>query len=114
MVGSLSARCLNCHMMRQSLVCHHVKIPVGLGSQHAQLSTPNPPGTQNLIITSEVPGVAQSVEHLTLDFCSGHDPRVVGSSPMSGSVLNVELARDPSLLPSAPLVHSLSLSLSHK
>ena len=35
---------------------------------------------------------AQSVELLTLDFRSGRDPRVVGSSPMSGSVLSVEPA----------------------
>jgi len=34
--------------------------------------------------------VAQSVEHLSLDFGSGHDPRVVGSSPTSGSALGVE------------------------
>ena len=31
--------------------------------------------------------VAQSAERPTLDFASGHDPRVVGSSPASGSVL---------------------------
>ena len=36
--------------------------------------------------------MAQLVEHLTLDFVSGHDPRVVGSSPVSGSVLSVEPA----------------------
>ena len=36
--------------------------------------------------------VAQSVEHLTLDFSSGHDPRVVGFSPASGSVLSMEPA----------------------
>ena len=33
-----------------------------------------------------------SVEHLTIDFSSDHDPRVMGSSPTSGSVLNVEPA----------------------
>lgn len=36
--------------------------------------------------------VAQSVEHPTLDFCSGHDRRVMGSSPVPGSVLNMESA----------------------
>ena len=34
---------------------------------------------------------AQSVEHPTLDFGSGHDPRVVGLSPASGSALSVDL-----------------------
>ena len=38
--------------------------------------------------------VAQSVEHLTLDFGSGHDLRVVRSSPLSGSMLGVESAWD--------------------
>ena len=51
--------------------------------------------------------VAQSVERQTLDFGSGHDPRVVGSSPMLGSSLNMDPAWDsPSL--------SLSLSLPQK
>ena len=36
--------------------------------------------------------VAQAVKHLTLDFSSGHDPHVVGSSPTSGSVLSMEPA----------------------
>ena len=36
--------------------------------------------------------VAQWVEHLTLGFCSGRDPRVVGFRPVSGSVLSVEPA----------------------
>ena len=45
--------------------------------------------------------MAQSVEHSTLDFSSGHDPRVVGSSPILGSMLNVEPARD-SLPPPPP------------
>ena len=34
----------------------------------------------------------QSVEHLTLDFGSGHGLRVVGSSPASGSLLSTESA----------------------
>ena len=32
------------------------------------------------------------MEHLALDFGSGHDPRVMGSSPTLGSALGVELA----------------------
>ena len=54
--------------------------------------------------------VTQSVEHLTLDFSSGHDPRVVASRATWGSVLSMRLAWD-SLSPSAPLPHSHSLSL---
>ena len=51
--------------------------------------------------------MAQSVEHLTLDFGSGHDPRVVGSSPCSvQSLLNVFC-----LSPTAPLPHLHTLSL---
>ena len=34
--------------------------------------------------------VVQSFKHLTLDFSSGHDLKAVGSSPMLGSVPNVE------------------------
>jgi len=36
--------------------------------------------------------VAQSVKHPTLAFGSGHDLRVVRSSPVSGSMLGVEAA----------------------
>ena len=36
--------------------------------------------------------VAQVVEHLTLDFGSSHDPRVMGSSSASGFTLSVEPA----------------------
>ena len=36
--------------------------------------------------------VAQSTERPILDFGSGHDPRVMGSSPPSGSALGVEPA----------------------
>ena len=36
--------------------------------------------------------VAQSVERPTVDFSSGHDPRVMGLNPISGSVLSVEPA----------------------
>ena len=58
--------------------------------------------------------MAQLVEFLTLDFGSGHDPRAVGSSPMSGSALSREPAEDslsPSL--SLPLPPSYSLSRSN-
>ena len=64
--------------------------------------------------------VAQSVEHQTLDFGSGHDPRVMGSSPTLGSTLSVETALDYlSVSPYAPLpclhsAHALSLSLKKK
>ena len=34
--------------------------------------------------------VAQLFKHPTLDFGSGHDLRIVGSSPMSGSALGKE------------------------
>ena len=36
--------------------------------------------------------VAQSVKRLTLDFSSGHDSRVMGLNPASGSALNMEPA----------------------
>ena len=36
--------------------------------------------------------MAQSVERLMLDFSSGHNPRIMGSSPISGSALSVEPA----------------------
>ena len=38
--------------------------------------------------------MAQSVEHPTLDFGSGHDLRVLGSSPTSNSMLSGESAPD--------------------
>ena len=41
---------------------------------------------------SQTTWVAQPVERPTLDFDSGHDPRVMGSSPMLGSILSVEPA----------------------
>ena len=50
--------------------------------------------------------MAQSVKHPTLDFGSGHDVMVVGSSPMSGSALTVEqqslLGIDSLFLPPPP------------
>ena len=36
--------------------------------------------------------MAQSVKYLTFDFGSGHDLRVVSSSPVLGSMLGVEPA----------------------
>ena len=51
-------------------------------------------------------GVAQSVKHPALDFCSGHDLRVMRLSPMSVSMLDVDAAYD--FLSPAPLI-SLSL-----
>ena len=59
--------------------------------------------------------VAQSVECPTLGFSSVHVPRVMGSCPISGSVLSVEPAWDslsPSLSAPPPLMRTLSLSLS--
>ena len=47
------------------------------------------------------------VEHLTLDFASGQDPKFVGSSPTLGSALTV---RNLLGILSAPLLLSLSLS----
>ena len=45
-------------------------------------------------------GVAQSFECPTLDFSSGHDPRVMESNPTSGSMLSVEpdMGLDPTTL----------------
>ena len=52
--------------------------------------------------------MAQSIERPTFDFGSGCDPRVLGSSPMLGSVLSMEPAWGSlsALLP--PLVLALS------
>ena len=47
--------------------------------------------------------MAQWVECQTPDFGSHHDPRVMGSSPMSGSTLTMEPAEDSSLSPFASL-----------
>ena len=44
------------------------------------------------IILTRGTWMAQSIKHPTLDFGSGHDPRDVRSSPMSGSVLGIEPA----------------------
>ena len=59
--------------------------------------------------------MAQSVKRPTLDFGSGRDLRVVGSSPMSGSMLSKESAGNSFPVPCpAALVHALALSLSNK
>ena len=49
------------------------------------------------------------VKHLTVDFSSVHDLRVIRSSPTSGSVLSTESAGLSPFAP--PSVPSLSLSL---
>ena len=67
--------------------------------------------------TSRGAWVAQSVELLTLDFSSGYDPRVMGSSSTSGSTLTVEPAfkiLSLSLCPSPLLPHFLSKIKSNK
>ena len=46
----------------------------------------------NMAILPQGAWVTQSVEHQILDFGSGHDPRVVELSPVSGSKLSVEPA----------------------
>ena len=53
--------------------------------------------------------VAQSFQQLTLDFSSGHDPKVVGSSPTLGSTLSREDSLCLSLCPSLPCSCVLSL-----
>lgn len=59
--------------------------------------------------------MVQSVEHPTLDFDSGHDPRIVGSSTTWGSVLSGAYLRfSVPLCPSPTCTRSLSLSLSKK
>ena len=58
--------------------------------------------------------VAQSSEHPTFDFGSGHAPRVVGWSPASGSALGWSLLEILTVSASAPLLLPQSLSLSLK
>ena len=58
--------------------------------------------------------MAQSVERLTFDSCSGHDPRAVGSSTVSGSVLGVRLLGIPSLSLCPSPTHAAFLSVSKK
>ena len=57
-----------------------------------------------------MPGLAQSVKHLTLDFGSGHDLRIVGLSPMSSAMLTSvgSLLLPLSLCPPPTCSHFLS------
>ena len=58
--------------------------------------------------------MAYSVECLTLDYGSNHDPGVMGSSPALGSTLSREPASDSPSLPLPPPLspaHALSLKL---
>ena len=55
--------------------------------------------------------VAQSVERLTLDFGSGHGPRIMGSAGLSSALLIVELTWDFLSLP-LPLSPTCLLTLS--
>ena len=53
--------------------------------------------------------MAQLIERLILDFCSGHDLTVLSCSPISGSVVGREPALDslsPCTLPSNTLLIS--------
>ena len=58
----------------------------------------NPPGypitmqKSDLVDLVGATCVAQRVKHPTLDFGSGHDLRVMGLSPVSGSTLDIESA----------------------
>ena len=56
--------------------------------------------------------MVQSVELLALDFGSGHDLRVMGSSPVSGFTLSKDLPEIPS--PSNSLGHSYAHSKINK
>ena len=71
---------------------------------------------QSVKVKSEGSGdtwVAQSVEHRTLDFGSGHDPRVVGSSPhVLGSMLSMGACLRFSLFLCSSPLHSCSCSRS--
>ena len=64
--------------------------------------------------------MANLVKHLALDFGSGHDLRVITSSPVSASMLGVDLAEEslstpyPYSLLSCEHVYMLSFSLSKK
>ena len=66
------------------------------------------------ILNSTATWVAQSIECPTLDFGSGYDLMVVGSSPALGSVLGMEPAWDylsPSLSATPPLMLALSFKI---
>ena len=55
--------------------------------------------------------VVQTIRHLTLDFGSGHDLRVMRSSPVSSSVLSAVCLRFPLSLSLCLSPHSLTLFL---
>ena len=63
-------------------------VPLDLGAR----SSSSLNGVQRLLLNFlfRCAWVAQSVKHLTLDFGSGHDLRIVRSSPRSGSPLSME------------------------
>lgn len=71
-----------------------------------------PVGDPGLAGSLKAPLVAQLVEHPTFGFCSGHDLRVLGSSPTTGSLLSGERV-SPSSSAASPTC-TLSLSLSNK
>ena len=56
--------------------------------------------------------MAQSFEHLTVDFSSGPEIRVLGSSPESGSELSREAGWDSLSSQSLPTPHVHTLSFS--
>ena len=58
--------------------------------------------------------VTQSVERLTLDFSSSHDPRIEGLSPTSGFTLNPAWDSLSLSVPVPTRVHALSLFLKIK
>ena len=70
--------------------------------------------TQFKSLTNVVaPGWLRGMKHRTLDFGSGRDLTVMGSSHTSGCALSEEAAWDsPSLPPSPPHNRTVSLSLS--
>jgi len=77
-------------------------------------------GPENILVKNlKGTWVAQSMKCPTLDFCSGHDLRVLGSSPVHGvgSALSVESAWDSFSLslctpPLSACAHSCSLACS--
>ena len=60
------------------------------------------------------PWVAQSGKHLSLEFGSGHDLRVMRLSPALGSMLGVEPVKILCLSAPPPLIRECSFSLSKK
>lgn len=54
--------------------------------------------------------MAQSLDHLTLDFYSSYDPGVMGLNPAEGSALSVEPTQDSLSLPLPLLYFTCTLS----